>query len=440
LLELDADVLVIGGGPAGSTIATLLARRGWRVTLAEKERHPRFHIGESLLPMNVPIFERLGVLEQVRAIGVRKLGADFPATNTRGYNVFSFSRTLEPCSDYAFQVRRAELDELLFRQAAASGVHTLEGTRIERVEFDRDGATAEWRATATESGTEPGQRTLRAAYVVDASGRDTLLAAQLGLKRRHSRHQSAALFAHFSGVARRPGEDAGNISIYRFAHGWIWVIPLPGDCTSIGAVCWPEYLRQRTGSQQEFLLRTLADVPALRERLRTARVTGHLQATGNYSYLSRRICGPRWVMVGDAYAFLDPIFSTGVYLAMHGAERAAEVVDGALRAPRRERSLQRHYAREVRRGLALLSWFICRFTSPVMASLFADPRNLLRVEEAMISMLAGDVFRRNGVRWRLAIFRQIYRLACLGQLPQALASRRLRRRQAQLSIPSGSGA
>ena len=293
---------------------------------------------------------------------------------------------------------------------AASGVRTLEGTRIERVDFDAAGVTAQL------DGAPESAQCLRAAYVVDASGRDTLLAAQLGLKRRHPRHRSAALFAHFSGVGRRPGDDAGNISIYRFPHGWIWVIPLPGDCTSIGAVCSPEYLKRRTGSQEEFLQRTLEAVPALGERLQGARISGHLQATGNYSYSSRRICGPRWALVGDAYAFLDPIFSTGVYLAMHGAERAAQLVDGALREPRRERALQRRYAREVRRALALLSWFIRRFTSPVMARLFAEPRNLLRVEDAMISMLAGDVFRRNGVRWRLGVFRLIYRLAWLGQL------------------------
>jgi flavin-dependent dehydrogenase len=436
-LEYDCDVLVIGGGPAGSTVATMLARHGWRVTLVEKDRHPRFHIGESLLPMNVPIFERLGVLDQVRAIGVKKMGADFPAPNRRGYNVFRFARTLTPGSGHAFQVRRAELDELLFRHAAASGVTVMEGVKVERVELNAHGATARLAASAANP---PHTGTLRAAYLVDASGRDTVLASQLGLKRRHPRHQSAAIFAHFSGVGRRPGDDAGNISIYRFAHGWIWLIPLAGDCTSIGAVCFPQYLKQRTGSQEEFLMRTLDSVPSLASRMKNARVIGHLQATGNYSYVSRRISGRRWVMAGDAYAFLDPIFSSGVYLAMHGAECAAALVDAVLRQPRRERSLQRRYAREVQRGLGLMSWFIFRFTSPVMEQLFGHPRNVLRMEEAMISMLAGDVFHNRGVRWRLAAFKLIYYTSCLGHLRQALSSLRERRRQARVSMPSGTGA
>jgi len=433
-LDNDADVLVIGGGPAGSTAATLLARRGRSVVLAEKERHPRFHVGESLLPMNVPLFEELGVLGQVRAIGIKKMGADFPAPSRRGYNVFRFARTLRPISDHAFQVRRAELDALLFRHAAQSGARVLEGVTVRGIELAAGGATARLEGP---EGAAP--RSLRARYVIDASGRDTLLAGQLGLKRRNPKHQSAAVFAHFSGVGRRPGEDAGNISIYRFSHGWIWVIPLTEDCTSIGAVCWPQYLKQRSGALEEFLWGALQSVPQLRGRLENARLTGHLTATGNYSYASRRIGGPGWVLVGDAYAFVDPIFSTGVFLAMHSAKRAAELVDAVLHDPRRERALQRRYAREIREGLDLLSWFIFRFTSPVMERLFAHPRNVLRIEEAMISMLAGDVFGNRAVRWRLHAFKLIYGISWLGQWRRARASWRARRQQMGLRLSRGAG-
>jgi flavin-dependent dehydrogenase len=401
----------------------LLARRGWDVLLVERDQHPRFHIGESLLPLNMPIFERLGVLEQVRAIGVRKLGADFPAQNAQGYGVFRFSRTLNPCHGYAFHVRRDEFDQLLFRHAAASGAGTLEGTRVTHVELGREGVVASLQ------GPEGRQQRLEARYLIDATGRDALLGSQLRLRRKHAKHQSAALFAHFSGVIRRPGEDAGNISVYVFEHGWIWMIPLPGDCMSIGAVCWPEYLKQRAGRNEEFLLKTLHSVPQVRERMAEARIRGNLNATGNYSYTCTRMSGPRWIMVGDAYAFLDPIFSTGVYLAMRSAEQAASVVDQSLREPRREPALQRRYAREVRHGLAVLSWFIFRFTSPAMRELFANPRNTLRLEEAMISLLAGDVFERRRVWWRLQVFKLIYSIMTIGMWRRALASFRNRRRQ-----------
>jgi flavin-dependent dehydrogenase len=419
----SAHVLVVGGGPGGSTAAALLARKGLRVTLVEKSRHPRFHIGESLLPMNMPIFERLGVFDQVMAIGRRKLGADFPAPNERGYNVFRFARTLNPGTGFAVQIRREDLDQLLFKHAAACGAQTLEDTEVLGVDFGADAVTARLRAadgTISE---------LKADYVVDATGRNTLLGSALRLKRKHQQHQSAALFAHFSGVERRSGEDAGNISIYRFPSGWVWMIPLPGDCTSIGAVCYPEYLRERRGSNAEFLMSTLQRIPGARDRIQGASIIGNLHATGNYSYICSRMSGHRWLMVGDAFAFLDPIFSTGVYLAMNSAERAAEVVAACLREPHKEAALQRRYARFVRRGMGRLSWFIFRFTSPAMSRMFAHPRDLLQVEQAMVSLLAGDVFSSPRVWWRLQFFKLLYFSTWLSLWQRSLRNDRARRRQ-----------
>ena len=423
-----AHVLVVGGGPGGSTTAALLARKGLRVTLVEKSRHPRFHIGESLLPMNMPIFERLGLLDQVLAMGRRKLGADFPAANVSGYGVFRFNRTLNPGTGYAVHVHREQLDQLLFNHAAACGAQTLENTQVLGIEFAADAATARLRTA------DGGETTLRVDYVVDASGRDTLLGTALRLKRKDPRHQSAALFAHFAGVERRSGEDEGNISVYRFPAGWVWMIPLPGDCMSIGVVCYPEYLRERRGSNAEFLLATLQRIPAARDRMRAARMLGHLHATGNYSYACTRMSGHRWVMVGDAFAFLDPIFSSGVYLAMNSAEKAAEVVAGSLREPRRERALQRGYTRFVRGGLTQLSWFIFRFNSPAMARLFAHPRDVMKVEQAMVSMLAGDVFGNPRVWWRLQLFKLIYLSMWLTLWRRSLRNHRTRRRQAHVAF------
>jgi flavin-dependent dehydrogenase len=298
------------------------------------------------------------------------------------------------------------------------------------VELDATGATAE----LTSGGVT---RTHRTRYVVDATGRDTLLGSQLRLKRRNPSHQSAALFAHFHGVERRQGDDAGNVSVYRFEHGWVWMIPLRDGCVSVGAVCSPDYLKQRDVSKDEFLMRTLRGIPDVWKRMADARVAGNLHATGNYSYTCTRMSGRNWLMVGDAYAFVDPIFSTGVFLAMYSAELAAEVVAGALADPARERSLQRHYEREVRRGLSALSWFIFRFTTPAMTYLFRNPRNVFRVEEAMISMLAGDVFRDGGVRWRLRVFKLLYLITSLGRLPYSFVSFFRRRRQATMTFTGG---
>jgi len=422
---------VVGGGPAGCTAATILARRGWSVTLFEKDRHPRFHIGESLLPMNLPILQRLGVLDAVERIGTRKVGADFPASTPEGYNVFRFERALDATWPHAFQVRRDEFDAMLFENACSSGVQALQGHRVSSIELKGDGVTV---SGATGAGTA---FLCTARYLVDATGRDTLLGSKLGIKRKNTRHQSAALFAHFRGVTRRPGPDAGNISIYRFEHGWVWLIPLRDGITSVGAVCWPDYLRQRRTDNREFLLQTLRSIPALSERMEQAEIVGNLHATGNYSYACVRMAGRRWIMAGDSYAFVDPIFSSGVYLAMHAAEAAAGVVDGSLRNPSLERSLQRRYAGEIERGLRTLSWFIYRFTSPAMRKLFGNPRNDLQLEQAMISMLAGDVYRDNGVHWRLTAFKLIYFLTALGEIKAQVRSYFFRREQARAAFNGG---
>jgi len=206
---------------------------------------------------------------------------------------------------------------------------------------------------------------------------------------------------------------------------------------SVGAVCSPAHLKQREVPREQFLLQTLHSVPDVARRMKAAELAGNLHATGNYSYTCTRMGGRRWLMVGDAYAFVDPIFSTGVYLAMHTAERAAEVIAETLRQPSRERALQRAYARHVQKGLTPLSWFIFRFTTPAMTWLFRNPRNVLRVEEAMISMLAGDVFRGGGVLWRLRFFKLLYFIASVVYWRESWASFRRRRRELGMTFSGG---
>ena len=428
----DCDVLVVGGGPSGSTAATLLQRRGRSVIQLEKDRHPRFHIGESLLPCNLPIMEELGVLEKVRALGVVKHGADFQAPCESGYQTFHFKRALGASPPHAFQVKREEFDQMLFEHARENGVDAREGVKVDTVEIDGVGKVAAHAHDAAGNALS-----IRARYFVDASGRDTLLGNALKIKRKNDKHQSAAIFAHFKGVELRPGEDAGNISIYNFQHGWCWLIPLRDGVMSVGAVCFPEYLKTRRGRNEEFLIQTLKMMPDLFSRMTNAEMISEVRVTGNYSYSCERMSGPGWIMVGDAYAFVDPVFSSGVYLAMHSGRQAASLVDAVLTEPARESALQADFARRIRRGIRVFSWFIYRFNSPVMRGLFAAPRNIWRVEDGVISMLAGDVFDSAPVLRRLVFFKAIYAIGGVLQLPRFLADLANRRRQARYAFSGG---
>lgn len=417
------DVLIIGGGPAGTTFGTLMKKRGFEVTLLEKGHHPRFHIGESLLPMNLPILGRLGVLEQVKAIGVTKPGADFTVANSGlETQTFHFSEALGDSPGSAFEVRRSEFDQILFENCRNSGVNALEGMKVNHVEMT---AEETHKVTAIDSNGE--EQFWEARFLVDASGRDTFLSTKNGWKKPNRKHASAAVFGHFKGVQRRPGLDQGNISIYWFESGWIWMIPLQDDIMSIGAVSYPEHLRTRKGSLDEFLLETLESMTETRERMLGAQAMMPAQATGNYSYLSERMHGPGFLMVGDAFAFIDPVFSSGVYLAMHGAEQGIPMAEAWLSGNRsRYKRACKDYQKEIQRGIANFSWFIYRFTTPVMKDLMSNPRNSLKVLQAVISMLAGDVFRNRDVRRRLLIFKTIYAISSLFNWRKASAYRKAR--------------
>ena len=278
---------------------------------------------------------------------------------------------------------------------------------------------------------------IEARYVMDASGRDAFFASKKQLRRKNSQHQSAAIFSHFRGAETRPGEDAGNISIYRFDHGWIWMIPLPDGVMSIGAVCRPEYLKQRKGNTADFLLETLNKNSDLKRRIANAELAGEVRVTGNYSYESTRMGGPGWILLGDAFAFLDPVFSSGVFLAMSGAEQAAAMVDEALRRPARERALLRKLEKRLRAGMARFSFFIYRFNGPVMTQMFSQPRNALQLEQGVISMLAGDLFDTPKVLWRLRLFKLVYAIAILRNIKGWRAETKYRLAQARAEFTGG---
>ena len=405
--ERSADVVIIGGGPGGSTAGALLAQKGWRVLLLEKDRHPRFHIGESLLPLNLPLFEQLGCAPAIKKVGLVKNSVQFHSIEHKASQTFAFADAWDGVPKYAYQVRRSEFDLALLQHARGRGVEVIESCRAGDVRFESDKVVVEAKSADGRS------VTATARYLVDATGRDTFMASRLGIKRKNQKHTSAALYGHFRGARRNPGDAEGDIEIYWFAHGWMWFIPLVDGTTSVGAVCWPYYLKTRDTDPSTFFLRTLQTCPPLWERVKNATLIEPATATGNYSYTSDRMAGDRYVMVGDAFAFVDPVFSSGVYLAMNSAQFAAGVIDGALRDPSAAPRLNRAFERRVRRGLKTFTWMIYRMTSPIMRDLIMKPRDLFGVQRAVISFLAGDVYDSGPVRRRVMAFRGIYYLSAL---------------------------
>lgn len=428
----DYDVLIIGGGPAGATVSALLAKRGRSVVLFEKDQHPRFHIGESLLPMNIPLFQELGVADEVAEIGMRKNGIDFYAreeAETQRTTIY-FDEAMDNSFPHAYQVRRSDFDRLLLDNAQRCGVEVRQQTRVTSLDrLETDGC----QARIIDS--EGRESTVTARFLIDASGRDTFLSRRNKALRRNPDHNAAAIFGHFRNVARREGRDEGNIGLHWFEQGWFWVIPLKDGVTSVGVVCWPEYLKTRGDmSLDDFLQQTIARSPTLSPLMESAQPVAEAQGTGNYSYWSDRLYGDGYLLVGDAFAFVDPVFSSGVFLAMKSAQSGAEAVESILGGAPNAAALLARHERFLRRGIRTVSWFIYRYNSPTLRRLFMNPGNQFRIKAAIISILAGDTFGRTPIGFPVFLFKLIYTILNLSNWRGSLAFAFRRRRNNRMTI------
>ncbi len=423
VVQQTCDVLVIGGGPAGSTIASMLADKGHEVVLLEKCHHPRFHIGESLLPANLPLFEKMGIAEDIKAIGMFKPGAEFVSPQHNASQVFHFAQAWDKSMPHAYQVERSVFDYILIRHAKRKGANVHEGCKVTAVDFLPEGG-------AQVMGRHEGGRDQRwkARFVVDASGRDTFLANRFKTKHRNPQHNSSALYGHFRRASRTPGSAEGNITVFWFDHGWFWFIPLLNGLTSVGMVTWPYHMKTRgRRSLQQFLMDNIATSPDLEARLRDASLANEVEATGNFSYESKQSHGQDYLLLGDAFAFIDPVFSSGVWLAMHSGVVGADTIDTCLKKPSAKVAALKHFDHQMRRGPRVFSWVIYRVTNPIMRDFFMGPRNFFRVQEALLSLLAGDVFGKTPIWRSIFMFKLMYYVANLMQPRRAFMAWKKRR-------------
>lgn len=359
----------------------------------------------------------------MRAIGMEKHGAEFVSPHHGHTQTFHFDGAWDKSMPHAYQVLRADFDAVLMRNARRRGVEVIEGCRATKVSFETDD-----RVLVHATHDDGREQTWQARFLVDASGRDTFLANRFQIKHRNPKHTSAAVYGHFSQARRNAGRDAGNITIFWFEHGWFWFIPMMNDVTSVGMVTWPYYMKTRgKRSLEQFLRDGIAMCAPLAERLKESSLVHAVEGTGNFSYAAERNHGRNYLMLGDAYAFIDPVFSSGVWLAMNSGVVAAETIDACLRDPARARAALKHFDRRMRHGPKVFSWFIYRMTNPIMRDFFMGPKNVFRTQEALLSVLAGDIFGRTPIWRSVWAFKFLYYAANVFQPRRALAAWKQRR-------------
>jgi flavin-dependent dehydrogenase len=385
-LPYDFDFAVAGGGPAGTSAAISLGQRGRSVVLFERETFPRFHIGESLLSTANDAFAALGVADRMAAACFpEKWGARlFTHDGLSGRGV-DFSTVTEVDRPQTIQVPRQEFDRILLERAREVGVDVREGHRVTACEFTSDAATLDVAPAAGAAGR------VRVHAVVDATGRQGLIANKYNLRTDEPRLANLAIFSHYSGVPLLEGGRPNDIRIVaRNDSGWFWLIPISENLMSVGVVL-PKnlFLQMPEGSNEERLERAIADTPLVAKLMRGARREWPVRVEKDFSYSASSYAGDRWILAGDAGSFLDPVFSTGVSIAMESGIEAAAELDRAL--ARNEFSARSFaaFSRRQRKRYETFRRFVIGFYSPEFRDLFFDPEPPRHIFRAVATVLCG---------------------------------------------------
>jgi len=400
------DVAIIGGGPAGSTAATVLVQAGLRTIVLEREKFPRFHIGESLLPLNQELFEGLGLDQILKGQNfVMKYGAQFVSNEGSIERAFDFFQGGLGKDAFAYEVERETFDHLLLNHAAAQGAQVRESTNVLDVQTSAD------RPCVLKVRTDGVDSTIEATAVIDASGQSSLLAKIHDLRLKHPSNQKMAVFTRYKGAVRREGRKEGNIDIVLGAGVWFWIIPLRDDVLSIGVVANIADWKATGLTPEQFFEKAVQSSPYVVSRLKPGDRHGAFQTASNYSYSSKRFAGDGYLLAGDAAEFLDPIFSTGVILAMRSGQLAGRELAKTLKAGRAPRAREfRSYEMAFRRWTRNHFAMIDAFYGPGFGNVFLTPKNTLGMVKAVIALLAGKSDPTLVDRLRLKLFYWLIRM------------------------------
>lgn len=399
------EVAIIGGGPAGSIAATLLARAGRRVVVFERDRFPRFHIGESLLPFSMKAFARLGLHEKFKRAGfIEKFGGEMcGACGGEGVK-FYFEDGFRSQTDRSYQVTRAEFDKILLDHAAENGAEVHEETSVQKMEFLADEVRLQVKRN------DGNESSVCARYLIDASGRNSLVGSHFKLKKNYDHLQKISIFAHYEGVLREEGRAGTLTRMVRGIDRWFWSIPLKENRMSIGVVLDGAVYKKTKLSPEDFLEQAIAEQPLLSERMQAAERVSPVNVAADFSYRNSRLTGDRWMLAGDAAGFIDPVFSSGVFLAVLAGEQCADILHEVLERPRKKRRLFARYEKSINKAMDVYLRFVDAWYSKEFIEVFLHPQDLMQIPQAVNAVLGGNVGTSFAIKWRMSVFYTLVRL------------------------------